>query len=192
MFDVVVPKNKKDEDDFKALALVLGWNDVLFLSSDKKAYLVLAESKNIHLLKKSKIVFCKGSRDAIERGAHILFDFEANPREDFIHHRASGLNQVLCKLAKKHNSIIAFNFNSILEADDVMQAKIIGRMQQNIRLCRKYKVPMLPLTFAAVPYQMRSMLDFKAFFIDIGMHPKEITDGQKKFRELLDKFSKPL
>ena len=148
--------------------------------------------EQVHLLKKSKIVFCKGSRDAIERGAHVLFDFETDSREDFLHHRASGLNQVLCKSAKKNDSIIAFNFNSILETDDVARAKIMGRMQQNIRLCRKYKVPMLPLSFAAVPFQMRALLDFKAFFLDLGMHPREIIDGQKHFANLLDKIRKPL
>jgi len=185
MFDVVMPGDKKDEEEFKTLAFTLGWKDVIFLYADKKADIVLAELKNIHSLKKEKMVFCKGSRDAIERGAHVLFGFETDKREDFIHHRASGLNQVLCKLAKRKDCIVAFDFNSILESDDLFRAKIIGRMQQNIKLCRKYNVPMLPLTFAAVPFQMRNMLDFKAFFIDIGMHPKEIVDGQKKFKELL-------
>lgn len=181
-----MPKNK-NQDQFIDMAKLLNLN-IFFLSTDKKSDIFLADVKQIASFKKSKIVFAKGSREAIERGAHVLFDFETDTRDDFLHHRASGLNQVLCKLAKKKDSIIAFNFNSILTAADFFQSKIIGRMQQNIRFCRKYKIPMLPLTFASSPFEMRSALDLGAFFIDIGMHPKEIIDGQKKFKELIDKI----
>lgn len=190
MIDVVMPKDKNDEEKFRLFAKSLGWNDIVFLYSDKKSEAVLVEPKQIQTLKKSKIVFCKGSRDAIERSAHVLFDFENEKREDFLHHRASGLNQVLCKLAKKNNVLVAFDFNAILTADDVIRARIIGRIKQNIKLCRKYGVSMLPLSFAKSPLQMRSVLDFRAFFLDLGMHPKEIIEGQKKFKELFDKLRK--
>ncbi len=192
MFDIAFPKNKKDQDQFSDMAKTLGVKDLCFLSTDKKSDILLADVKQISSFKKSKLIFAKGCREAIEAGAHVLFDFEIDKRDDFLHHRASGLNQVLCNIAKRKNSIIAFNFNSILNADDGFKAKIIGRIQQNIKLCRKYKVSMLPLSFAADTFELRSPTDFKAFFIDIGMHPKEIIDGQKKFKELLDKFRKTL
>ncbi|RLE45325.1 hypothetical protein DRJ22_04615 [Candidatus Woesearchaeota archaeon] len=192
MIDVVLPDKNSDLEEFRSLASALGWDDVIFLSDDLKASVVLAEAKQISSLKRSKVVFCRGSREAIERGAHVLFGFESAVREDFLHHRASGLNHVLCRLAKKHGSFVAFNFSSVLVADDFFRAKIIGRMQQNIRLCRKYRIPMLPLSFARVPFEMRGLLDFRSFFVELGMHPKEFVDGQEKFRDLLDKFSKPL
>ncbi len=192
MFDIVMPQNKKEQVQFSDMAKLLGWKNIYFLSTDKKSDIFFAEVKQISSFKKSKLVFAKGSRAAIEAGAHVLFDFETDKREDFIHHRASGLNHVLCALAKKKNCIIAFNFNSILNADDVFQAKIIGRIQQNIKLCRKYKVPVLPLSFAKVPFEMRSPGDLRAFFLDIGMHPKEISVAQEKLSGLLDHLRKPL
>ena len=104
----------------------------------------------------------------------ILVSPEKNRKEDFLHHRNSGLNQVLCTLAKKNKVAIAFSFNEILKSKDVERAKIIGRMQQNIRLCRKYKVDMIIASFANDKYEMRSLNDLKSFARVIGMNSQEV------------------
>ena len=98
-------------------------------------------------------------------------------RDDFLHHRASGLNQVLCKLMHDKGSFMAFNFNNILNSEDIFCSKILGRIQQNISLCRKFKVPMIVFSFAKHPFEMRSPQDLRSFFLDLGMHPKEFSDG---------------
>jgi RNase P/RNase MRP subunit p30 len=186
MFDIVMPSCKNDEVLFKDMSKSLGWSDVFFLSKNKSSEFIIADLKNIHSFRKNKIVFCKGSRDAIEKKAHVLFGFEDEKREDFLHQRASGLNHVLCNIMKKNGSFIAFDFSSILEVDNFFRSKILGRMQQNILLCRKYNVSMLPCSFAKNPLQMRSFFDFRAFFLELGMHPQEFIDGRKKFMELLN------
>ncbi|MBI2668149.1 hypothetical protein HYX17_05280 [Candidatus Woesearchaeota archaeon] len=104
----------------------------------------------------------------------ILASPEKNRKEDFLHHRNSGLNHILCALAKKNKIAIAFSFNEILKSKGVERAKIIGRMQQNVRLCRKYKVEMIIASFATNKYEMRSLTDLKSFGTVIGMNPVEI------------------
>ena len=185
-----MPKNKKDEELFKETALALGWKDVIFLYPDKKNDVVLASQTQISSLKSTKLVFSEASRSAIERGAHVLFNFENDAREDFLHHRASGLNHVLCKLMQDKGSFMAFNFNNILNSDDIFCSKILGRIQQNISLCRKFKVPMIVFSFAKTPFEMRSPQDLRSFFLDLGIHPKEFSDGFFHFSDLLDKVRK--
>ena len=107
----------------------------------------------------------------------ILVSPEKNRREDFMHHRNSGLNQVLCKLAFKNSIAIAFSFNDVLKAKGIERSKIIGRMMQNVRLCRKYKVKMITASFAANEFEIKNPSDLISFGIVIGMAPKEAKEA---------------
>lgn len=115
----------------------------------------------------------------------ILVSPEKNRKEDFLHHRNSGLNHILCVLAKKNKIAIAFSFNEILMSNGVERAKIIGRMAQNIRLCRKYKVEMIIASFATNKYEMRSLSDLKSFGAVIGMNSNEIKRSFNVVNEIL-------
>ena len=44
---------------------------------------------------------------------------------------------------------------------------------QNIRFCRKFKVPMIVASFAKTPFEMRAPFELKAFFEVLGMTSKE-------------------
>src|SRR3989344_3838600 len=93
------------------------------------------------------LVVVQGGDDALNRVAlschfvDILLDPHLGNRKDFMHQRNSGLNHVLCALAKEHNVAIGFSFSSILRAQH--REKLLGRIMQNILLCRKYKIPMV-------------------------------------------------
>ena len=143
---------------------------------------LIANSKNISKAKKlSKIVIYKSTgndRHAIEKSkTNIIFDLETVATKDSLHSRNSGLNQVLCKLANKNNVIIGFSFSNILNTDGRIRSQILGRMMQNIRLCRKYKVKTIIASFAEKPYDLRSCSDLKSVFISLGMHPKEANNS---------------
>lgn len=101
----------------------------------------------------------------------ILVSPEKTRKKDFIHHRNSGLNHVLCKLAKKNNIAIGISFNDILKSKE--RDKLIGRIMQNIRLCRKYKVKMVLASFATNKFEMRDAHDLMSFGICLGMNPGE-------------------
>ena len=72
---------------------------------------------------------------------------------------------------------IGFNFSTILNASPEKRAQIIGRMQQNVKLCRKYKVKMFLGSFAKDPYELRSDYELKAFGFMLGMNPKEVKNS---------------
>ena len=102
----------------------------------------------------------------------MLLDPHLGNRRDFVHHRNSGLNQVLCKLAKDNDIAIGFSLSSVLRSKE--KGKYIGRMMQNIRLCRKYKVKMVIGSFAENKNEIRGLQDIQAFFKVIGMTGKEV------------------
>ncbi len=183
--DIVFPDN--NEDEFIEMALKLGYSSLYLIYSvenfnkreikNKKLKIkkgIIADIKNFQKAKKlSEFVIIKSSennRHVLEKlKPSILFDLEKESKKDFIHHRASGLNQVLCKIAQQNKVAIGFSFSSILN----LNTKVLGRIRQNIKLCRKYKVKTAIASFASKPYEMRSPHDLIALFICFGMHPSE-------------------
>ncbi len=99
----------------------------------------------------------KTNRKAVENPkVDILLSPENNNKRDFMFFRNSGLNQVLCKLAAKNNVAIGFNFSSLLNSSAKDRSRILGRMRQNYRFCKKYKVRMIFSTFAKNKYELRN------------------------------------
>ncbi len=63
-------------------------------------------------------------------------------RKDFMKQRNSGLNHVLAKIAKKRNVTIGINIDEIIQGKNPERAKIISRVIQNIKICKKNKLNM--------------------------------------------------
>ena len=63
-------------------------------------------------------------------------------RKDFQKQRNSGFNQVMAKLAKKKNVIIGINLDEIINSPAKEKSQILGRIKQNIFLCKKSKLKM--------------------------------------------------
>ena len=138
------------------------------------------KAKNINQIRKlnKELNIVEGGRLNREiltcKNIDILVSPEKNRGEDFLHHRNSGLNHILCNLAKKNKIAIAFSFNEVLKTNGINRAKIIGRMRQNVKLCRKYKVDMIIASFAKDKYEIRSLSDLKSFARVIGMNSLEV------------------
>lgn len=112
------------------------------------------------------------NRKAVEnKQVDILLSPERAGKKDRLRQRDSGLNHVLCALARDNNVAIGFNFSDVLNAENL--AEVLGRMMQNVRLCRKYKVRMVLASFAKNPWEMRYARDLMAFGQVLGMTPKE-------------------
>ena len=194
--DIVFPDG--NEKEFIELASRLGYAGLCFvydsptkehekikkLQENTKLNLYLGSSITPRDLNKTKkttyINFIKSShkdRFVLEKNrAGVLYSLEENPKEDFMHHRASGLNQVLCKLANKNSVIIGFSFNTLLQNKKNLR-RILGRMMQNIFLCRKYQVKTMVSSFTKKPYEMRSASDIISLFHILGMDKKEIKNS---------------
>ena len=135
-------------------------------SRHKKSKTFSSELKN-----KNIFVAIKSSsrdREIIEKlRPNIIFSLEENVRSDFIHQRASGLNHILCKLAEENNVIIGFSLRSILNTEN--KHEIFGRIMQNIKICRKFKVKTTIASFAHSPFEMRPMHDLISLFGILGL-----------------------
>ena len=87
----------------------------------------------------------------------MIFGLELVHKKDAMHYRRSGLNQVLCKIAASKSKKIGFDFWSLMEP------RVLGRVKQNIKFCKKYKVDYFLGAFAEKPELMRSFHDLKSF-----------------------------
>ena len=105
----------------------------------------------------------------------ILASPEKNRKEDFLHHRNSGLNQVLCKLMEENKITYGINLSLIINNKNLKA--FIGRISQNIKLCRKYKIRMMLASFAKDKFEMRNPKDALALLKVIGMTQKEANNA---------------
>lgn len=99
----------------------------------------------------------------------ILIGLEKNRERDFMKSRDSGLNQTLCRLANKNKIAIGFSFSDVLNANGIERSNVLGKMMQNARLCKKYKVKMIVGSFASKWQELRSERDLTAFGREIGI-----------------------
>ncbi|MBU2633793.1 MAG: hypothetical protein KJ674_00960 [Nanoarchaeota archaeon] len=115
----------------------------------------------------------KFNRNILETKKNIiLIGIEKNKPKDFMKSRNSGLNQVLCKLAKKNNISIGISFNDILNSKD--RINLLGRIMFNIKLCRKYKVKVILCNSTKNKEEIRNEKDLRAFALTLGLSPSEI------------------
>jgi len=115
----------------------------------------------------------KNNRSVVEKiNIDILISPEKEVKRDSLHHRNSGLDQIICRLAKKNRIAIGFSFSSILNSKN--PGELLGRMMQNVRFCRKFKVRMILGSFANNEFELRNKAVLAAFGACIGMSGKEI------------------
>ena len=131
----------------------------------------LVNHKNINRAAKiSKFLVAKSSeKDRLfieSKKIRIIYGFEESGKKDFMHQRASGLNHILCELAKGNNVSVGFSYSSIISSKN--PALIMGRMMQNISLCRKYKVDTLIASFSSNPFELRQPHDLLSLFKLLG------------------------
>lgn len=102
-----------------------------------------------------------------------VYDLEVHSGREFMHHRNSGLNQVLCKIARDKKKIVIFDIGSLLSSSGQKRALILGRMRQNVRLCRKYKVTMALASFAKDEFGLRRTQEMVSIGQLLGMSAAE-------------------
>ena len=150
---------------------------------------LIADQRDINKAKKfSNLVLTKSTekdQHILEKSPpDILFNMEAFAKRDPTHFRASGLNQILCKLASKNKVIIPIPLKIISDAEN--KPLIIGRIMQNIKLCKKYKVNQAICSFAEKPYQMKATNDLISLGISLGM---DIPLAKKSLNFVFEKIS---
>jgi len=161
--DIVFPKN--NEEAFLTAAKKLGIRlyfaypaekpgSLFYLDEAYPSFAKLASGKNriIHVRSDPRLI--------IERWKpQFITGLETISRKDRLNQRNSGLNHIICGIAVKHHTTIILDFGAVFLAPPDKQPVLLGRISQNLRLCRKYKTPFIAATFAASPYQLKSPHD---------------------------------
>ncbi len=152
---VLIDKNQ----DIEKFANKLGFNKLIFKEDFDKIGLVVSKDydSNRKLIENKKV--------------KILVNPHINDLRDSFHFRASGLDQIICKSANKNDISIGISLDSL--NNPVM----LGRVKQNIKLCRKYKVKIKFFTFAEDKYKLRAREDLLSFLRAIGMTGKEAKEA---------------
>jgi len=166
----------------KGITLLFG-----ILADDWKAFDKIKKEEYVFAVSKPSGAFPTAPLEEVfkKRKLDAVFGLESLERKDSLHYRRSGLNQVLCSIAKTSNISIAFSFSEILSISGMLRSQFLGRINQNIMLCRKYKAPALIASFASSPYQMRTHHDLANFFSVLGMTAGEAIEASEKASKLI-------
>tara|TARA_Y100000310_G_C20651012_1_gene799439 strand:+ start:1417 stop:1908 length:492 start_codon:yes stop_codon:yes gene_type:complete len=147
----------------------------LDIETEKISIINSSHSKLRNKIQKNKeLVVVQGGDEKVNRLAvetrkvDVLLSPEKNSKKDFMFFRNSGLNQVLCKLANKNKIAIGFSFSDVLNSKGRGRSKILARMAQNVKLCKKYKVKMMFSSFAKDKYELRSETILASFAKILG------------------------
>lgn len=85
-------------------------------------------------------------------------------KKDRLKQQDSGLNHVLCNLAKANNIILTFDFSELLNKDKKEKALILARWEQNIQLIKKSKNKI-----KLVNTEDRDKRDLFSFLLTLGL-----------------------
>ncbi len=156
--------------EIEKLVMDLGFTGVKFLESD---FVVLKGKTPKDLLKeieeakrKKLLTVCKADSEEILRfvlekaKVDLVMGVENIHPKDSMHFVRGGLDQILCKIAAEKKKIIAFSFAELLNSPN--KGKLLARIMFNVKLCKKYKVPIVFASFAASQEEMRSAKDLQA------------------------------
>lgn len=176
MFDVVIPN--KNEEDFIAMALSLGYKEIVFLSKDikykyssnklivKRAFLVSTTNQISTARKNFDYVFGPAERQFFESKVDYIINAELFDRNDSFHYKRTALNQVHAKLCKEKGISIVFSFSNLLENRRIQS---LGRMFQNAVIARKYKLNVASFSMARDPMNMKSNTILEALLRVLGL-----------------------
>jgi RNase P/RNase MRP subunit p30 len=105
----------------------------------------------------------------------VLCHPEQGSERDLMDQRSSGVDDIISRLLAEHTTAVEFNLSSLLGTYGMLRAQVMGRMSQNILLCRKYGVPMVLSSGAVDRWGLRAPRDLAAVGRVLGM-----TDSESK------------
>jgi len=114
------------------------------------------------------------------RGGDLELNRKAveTPEVDILLHpeferRDSGFNHIMAKLAKDNNVAVEINFREILLSSKNTRSHIVHNISENVKLCRKFHVPIIICSGAASYLQMKDPKVLISMGKLLGMELKE-------------------
>jgi len=124
--------------------------------------------KKIRSIKGKKIIFFSNddelNRKVLEKEPIDILLLNQKGRKDKAKQRDSGFNQVLAKIALKKKVVIGINLEEVINSSTKEKAEILGRIRQNIKICKKNKLNMVFISIKG-----KDQYDIKSLGLSIGM-----------------------
>lgn len=98
----------------------------------------------------------------------VLLSPEFNNLNDKLKQRNSGLNEILCKIAKKNDISIGIELKKIINLQKKDKTKILSRIIQNISLCKRIGTKIL-----IIDKEKFSKQEIFSFFLSLGCSTKK-------------------
>ena len=181
--DAIHLKTVIKKDDLKKDDKVDGY----FINTDEKMARRIIESlsaKKSHPASGKKriksIIALQGGDDSFNRRAieTLKIDYlvmpEAHSKRDTLKQRDSGINHVVAKEAAKKKISLLINLSYLKSLDAKPQAKVLARVIQNIKICRKAKCGIKVASFAKNEKALVSVSDIKRFLSSLGMSSQQV------------------
>ncbi len=106
---------------------------------------------------------------------NYLVSPELNGLKDSLKQRSSGMNHVTAKIAKDKNIVIIEGINFIqIQTDKKSKARLISRIIQNIKICRKAKCEIKFATFAKSSEDLLDEKQIAAIGFSLGMSSQQV------------------
>ncbi|MBL7169558.1 MAG: hypothetical protein ISS48_00890 [Candidatus Aenigmarchaeota archaeon] len=145
-----------------------------------------------------KLVSLRRSYDVLSvRGGDINLNRKAveTPEVDILLHpeferRDSGFNHIMAKLAKENNVAVEVNFREILLSSKNTRSHILHNITQNVRLCKKFKVPIVICSGSVSHLQMKDPKVLISMGTLLGLELNEAKKCLSETPESIIKMSK--
>jgi ribonuclease P/MRP protein subunit RPP1 len=114
------------------------------------------------------------------------------PEVDILTHpelerRDSGFNHIMAKLAAENNVAIEVNFREILLSSKARRSHILQNILNNVRLCKKFKTPIIICSGAISHWQLRDPKILISMGCLLGL---ELNEAKKCISDLPDRIIK--
>jgi RNase P/RNase MRP subunit p30 len=178
--DICIPEG--NEQEYIEIARKLETTSLLFLYEPKKQptkeELKKIQEKNPDMnittanlimknTNKQGMNFAKANIQTLEN-KHIthVYDLESLEEKDNHHYRRSGMNQAIAKKIKEQEKTIIIATEQLITNRE--PHKIIGRIQQNLELIKKYDLKTAIATMATKPENLRAKEEIKSLIKTLG------------------------
>jgi len=142
----------------------------------------MIETENLNEARKQIDKQYKEKKKIIIKGRDILFNrlilenkkvniliLSHQDKKDNLKQRDSGLNQVLCKIAKQNNISLGIDLNELKIQNKKQKAEVLSRIIQNIKLIKKSKNKLKIFNSKKTPEE-------KAVFLTLGLPTEMIKE----------------
>lgn len=142
--------------------------------------------KLTRLRREYDILLVRGSDLNLNRKAVQTKEVDILTHPEF-NRKDSGFNHTMAKLATKNNVAIEINFREILLSSKNTRSHIMHKISENVRLCKKYKTPIIICSGSVSHWQLRDPKILVSMGCLLGL---ELNEAKKAISEVPERIIK--